>query len=69
MATPAVITRTLPNRGPKRGANRDAPNMTAVTGRKARPAPRAESPRTPWKNWVRKKNMANIPLTTSTRTA
>jgi hypothetical protein len=41
--------------------------MTAVTGRKASPASRALKSRTPWRNWVRKKNMANMPLTTSTR--
>ncbi len=42
-------------------------NITAVIGRNARPASSGLKPRTPCRNCVRKKNVENIPPTTSSR--
>ena len=59
----------LPKRGVSFGTTRPIANITAVMGRKARPACSALNPLTPCRNCVRKKNVENMPPTTRTRAA
>ena len=55
------------NRLTSRGASRETPNRAAVIGRKEIPARSGLKWRISWTNWVRKKNMPNIPATRSSR--
>ena len=52
-----------------RGTNRTVENITAVIGRNPSPACSGLKPRTPCRYWLRKKNIENIPPTTSMRAA
>ena len=64
---PASSTAVLPKRAIRRGTTRPIVNITAVIGRKASPAWSGLKPFTPCRNWVRKKNVENMPPTTSNR--
>ena len=64
---PAIIRVLGPTRPMSRGAPRDTPNSMAVIGRNAIPARSGLNPRTSCRNWVRKKNIPNIPATSSSR--
>ena len=57
-----------PNRGISTGASRDTANSAPVMGRNDSPAWSGVSPSTSWTNWVRKKNIPNMPATSSRRT-
>ncbi len=58
---PISMSRCPPKRGISRGASRDTPNSRSVIGRNATPASSGRKPSTSWRNWVRKKNMPNMP--------
>ena len=66
---PATISGLGPNRGISTGASRDTANSAPGhrAGTTARPGA-GSSPSTSWTNWVRKKNIPNMPATSSSRT-
>jgi len=64
---PAIISRCGPNTGSSLGTKRETANSAIVIGKKAMPAWIGLNPRTSCRNWVRKKNIPNMPATSSSR--
>ena len=64
---PATMSGLAPNRASSRGDRRDTANSAAVIGRNENPACSGLKPRMSWTNWVRKKNIPNMPATSSSR--
>ena len=56
-----------PNLATSRGDSRDTANSAAVIGRNEIPACSGLKCRMSWTNWVRKKNIPNMPATSSSR--
>ena len=65
----AIIRGFAPSRGMSLGASRDAANSATVIGRNATPARSGLNPIIFCRNWVRKKNIPNMPATSSSRAA
>ena len=65
---PVIITGRAPSRSTSHRADScDDANTATVIGRNANPVSRSLYPSTPRRNWVRKKNIPNIPATSSSR--